>query len=96
MILLNAVSNDTTGIGRRFVNPVTVFVDGDIDGGTVSIQVAREITPATGAAAAVVGSYVEVETFDAIGVKNIFVFGAYFMRAVLSGSSVPALTVATS
>lgn len=89
MKLLNAVTADTTGIGKLLKSPVTVYVDGTIGGGTVSIQTARDV----GGEA---GPYAEVKSMTATGRENIFVFGSYYMRAVLSGATNPILTVETS
>ena len=89
MILLNAVTTNTNGIGQRLTVPVTVYVDGTIGGGTVSIQVARDID-------GVAGPYAEVKSMTAVGRENIFVLGAYWIKANLTSSTSPSLTVATS
>lgn len=89
MKLLNAVTEDTTGTGKPMNNPVTIYADGTFGSGTVSIQVAPDIEGEA-------GTYVQMTTFTAAGRTNLFVFGRYWLRAVLAGSTNPALSVRTS
>lgn len=89
MILLNAVTADATGTGHQMKNPVTVYGLGTFGSGTVSIQIAPDID-------GVAGTYVEKATLTANGSANLFVFGVYWLRAVLAGATNPVLSVRTS
>lgn len=89
MILLNAVTANDAGTGKPMNNPVTVYGYGTFGGGTVTISIAPDIEGAA-------GTYVSMTTMTANAVANIFVFGKYWIKAALAGSTNPVLSVRTS
>lgn len=90
MILLNATNIDGDANSARFKTPVTVYTEGEIDGGTVVIAVCRDVN---GAAS---NQWVDIKTFTAApDTSNVFIFGVYWIRATYADGNGP-ITVATS
>ena len=86
MKLLDAVSADTTGSAVRVAGPCAVFIEGTLGGGTVSIQAARTSS----------GTFVEIVSKTTVAVVIDAIIGPHYLRAVLSGSTGPSLTVAVA
>lgn len=90
MILLSNATANATGTGKPMKCPVTIFATGGFGGGTATIQVAPDVD-------GVAGTYVDTDvTFTAAAAKNLFIFGSYWIRAVLAGATASTLTVRTS
>lgn len=85
-VLLDAVAVDTTGTGKRFNTPVTIYSDGAFGGGTLTIQ--------SGLSDA--GPWTTIRTTTVNERFNALIFGVYYLRAVLVGATTPSLTVVTS
>lgn len=87
-LLLDGVTEDTTGDGQRYSAPaISVFVDGDLGSGDLTIEIARDIDGEA-------GDYETVYTVTTDKRFNLFFFGFYWIRAVLANSTNPDLTVA--
>lgn len=95
-LLLDGVTADVTGSAKRHSGPyIGIYFEGGFGGGTVTIQIARNI-PASGIDAAHT-DWATVATVTNTDEKRIVLFwpGTYFLRAVLAGATAPTLTVAT-
>jgi hypothetical protein len=68
----------------RVVGPCTIFVEGTIGGGTLSVTAAR----ATG------GTFIEINSLTAVGVFTDNIIGPHYIKATLTGATNPALVMA--
>ena len=92
MILLNAVTANTTGTAQRFATPmISVWVEGTLAGDVVTLEVAR-----VGNSGDNTGVYVPIASVTTKGVTNIYIPGVFYLRAVLSSASGATITVATN
>lgn len=91
--LLNGVTSDTTGSGASHSGPCSVFVRGDLGGGTVTIQVSDDNTNFVKADNV---STPNPANFKAPGSLALNCQGTYYVRAILEGSTSPSCTVVTT
>lgn len=83
-VLLQA-TNNATGNPVRVVGPTTVFVEGSLGGGTITLSAQREAST----------SSVSVATVTTTGVVHDGIIGPHYLKASLSGATSPNVTVAT-
>lgn len=93
--LLNSATTNGAGTGASHSGPCTVFVHGELDGATVTIEVADADSA---------GNYVKPDRtiapesrFTSKGAVSLNAYGTYFVRAVVShaGSSTSVTVVTT-
>ena len=81
--LLDAVADNTVGTRQKVLGPCTVFTEGNLGGGTVTINASRDVA----------GTLVAVTTVTAAGVTNVNIIGPCYLQATLAGATTPSLSV---
>lgn len=87
--LMNEQTADATGSARLRTRPCTVFIDGNLGGGTVSIEAAPDVN-------GVAGDWLEIYNTDEASRFNCIMLAKYWLRAILADSSGANVTVQTS
>lgn len=79
------VTDNSVGTRKRVYGPCSVFVEGTIGGGTVTLSACRESD----------GELVTVETITSESVVTDNIIGPHYLQATLAGATTPDLVVRT-